>query len=137
MFFPPILQKIFPFFKDIFYVIGMIVFARMLHLYGSHQNDEEINKNIILIGFFLLFSSIGAYISLYMKYIFKLKPSKQIPPQRWFTVSPFLNFFIVFGIITSVLLFIIGLWPVYRFYGAIFCILAFIVMHQLTTYSPI
>ena len=132
----PFPKKIFPFFKDIFYVIGMIVFARMLRLYGNHINDE-VNKNLILVGFLLILSSIACYASMYMKYVIKLKPSKQIPPERWFTISPAAHIFIVFGLLLSVLFFIAGLWPVYKFYGAIFCILTFIVIRQLTTYSPL
>ena len=137
MIFPPFVQRFFPFCKDIFYVVGMIVFARMLHLYGSHRTEEEISTSFILFAVLLLLASIGAYISLYMKYVLKPKPAKQIPPERWFTVNPSLHLFIVFGSIASVIFFIIGLWPVYRIYGAIFCILSFIVLHQLSAYSPI
>ena len=128
------LQTILPFFKDILYVIGLLVYARMLNIYGKHKTDQEINTNFILIGFIILASSIGTYLSLYMKYVLKLKPSKQITPDRWFTVAPSLHLLIVSGFFFSIITFILGLWPVYHVYGAIFCVLSFIVLRQITSY---
>ena len=121
-------DKLFPIARSILSFIGLTVFSQMLILYGKHRSNKEINKQLILLGLLCSGAAVFSYISMFTKYIIKMKPAKRISIDRWFTVNPFIPFFIVIGILSAVVLFIVGLWPVYNIYGAIFCVLTFLVL---------
>ena len=123
--------------KTAIMIFGIGVFAQMMHVYGKHRTNIELNLNFLFVAAACFISGISIYLLMYSKYIKDRRPSIVVPVERWFTVNPFLTFAIVISYLTSVVFLALGLWPVYEYYGVIFSILLFLVLQQVAAYSPI
>ena len=121
---------------DVISIIGLIIYSQMLYFYYKHQNAKEFNPYLLYVSIFMLVSSIALYAFMYFDMILNKKPIKAIPIERWFTTRPFHCIMIIVLFIISFIFAQIAAWPIFHIYGAVFLMLLFAFISQLTDYIP-
>ena len=104
---------------------------------SKYDTESKCDYFSLYLSGFSFLAGISTYLLMYFKYVKNRRPSVIIPVERWVTVNPFLTIMIVVCYIASLILFIIALWPVYKFTGFIFGILIFLSFNILAQSSPI